>query len=261
MSADCASFPDEPLFGPLRFARVFLEQCALGGGSRDREMLSMTDPPLPRVAPECVENLRVLGNFDEERDAAKRAAAAAARDADLARASSHVASAASGSGSRTHDLAASAKGWACPACTLVNPATDVTWCGVCVFCGWLLLYRCAHLYVVLRCRSNVCDAPRPVGAALVSGDAPVLTFSGARPGLVPGKAATAAVEWPCKVGGSMEPLCSGGGGTWTTPSLLQRCTTRNAPTAAKCSACDAKREGGPAAAAQPSSARHYDSDV
>jgi len=199
--SDCASFPDEPLFGPLRFARVFLEQCALGG-SRDRETHIMTDPPLPRLPPECAENLRVLGNFCEERDAAKRTAASAARDADLARASSHVAAAASGSGTRTHDPAASAKGWACPACTLVNPATDVTWCGVCVCFGGGC-YRCAHLYVMLRCRSNVCDAPRPVGVALVSGGAPVLTFSGARPGVVPGKAATTAVEWPCKVGGHM----------------------------------------------------------
>lgn len=215
-----AVFHDEPLFASLRFAGVVLEQGALADSGRGPVGADVTPPQL---SAQCVDDLRGLGSFRDERDALRRVSDAKASEDERAKAVSRVAARRAtrsesnsaftqvqGSRSSTSAQPAAALTWACPECTLVNRAEDS--------------------------KCDACTAARPAGAAALGpGDAALLTFTGARPGTSHGpKAAVTTGPQP--------------GAEWA----CQRCTTLNSAIALACSACEEKRS-----TAAPASLRVY----
>ena len=143
-------FHEEPIYRSLRFASVFLEQGALTASDGTSGSIGPSNVIVsqPQLSATCAEDLLTLGDFDDERQLKRKIAAAAVKESAFAKKPSsvvtpgtvgHIAVPPQGGGPFTEVIMPStsatatassdtkARGWTCPACTLVNPESEVKW--------------------------------------------------------------------------------------------------------------------------------------
>ena len=216
-----ATFPDEPLFVPLRFSGLRFDRSTLSDQKTD-DAAAGGDVAIPRVPAAFTEDLRSLGDFSFERGLVAEAARVAAKEAaagsrrpfqNLVRPPPvTAASASSGSEAKT---SLEEEGWVCSVCTFKSEAL-VSKCG---FCG------APKTPAVVR-------TPAVAAAALTAASRPAVSEPPAPIHVpAPNPAPSPSVR---RVGGAGGGV-AGGAGNWT----CRTCTFVNPAIEGKCGVCGA----------------------